>query len=156
MRFQKVEFVVLNMISKFCKRCNKETERRLIKSAKRQYYSCKICLENNCKTHRKKHWFRYLAQKANTRKVSNSTKITEDHIKTIWNKQNNKCALTGQSLYIENKWWKPSLDRIDSNKGYTLDNIRIVAWIVNHSRGELTDDEFINMCIKIVDNHKTN
>ena len=35
----------------------------------------------------------------------------------------------------------PSIDRIDSKKGYTKDNIRIVLWFVNCAVGEGSDEE---------------
>jgi hypothetical protein len=142
---------------KECKNCKVETEHRFIKDIRKNYkgyYSCCKCLEENCKRHRKKHWDRYLAQKANTRKRSGSIKIEAHHVKELQIKQNNKCILTGVEFDIESKWYRPSLDRIDSNKGYTIDNIRLVSWISNHSRGSLTDEEFIEMCKKISDNHK--
>lgn len=139
-------------INKFCKRCTKETKHRFVNDQRpnrKPYYSCTVCLNNNSKKHRKKDWFSYLAQKANVRKRKDSIKLTKEDIKNQWLKQNEKCALTNLDLNINDKWWKPSLDRIDSNKGYTLNNIRIVAWIINHSRGNLSDNEFIDMCIKI-------
>lgn len=33
------------------------------------------------------------------------------------------------------KWKRPSVDRIDHNKGYTFNNIRIVSWKENHRAG---------------------
>lgn len=143
-------------IEKYCKRCNKNTKHRFINDKRpnrKPYYSCSICLRNNSEKHRKKDWFSYLAQKANARKRPGSIKITKDIIYNLWIKQNEKCALSGQQLDINSKWWRPSLDRIDSNKGYIENNIRIVAWIINHSRGDLTDSEFIEMCIKIAQNN---
>lgn len=43
-----------------------------------------------------------------------------------------------------------SLDRIDSTKGYTKDNVRLVTWLVNKSIGEYGTDAFINMCLSVV------
>lgn len=34
------------------------------------------------------------------------------------------------------KWDKPSIDRIDNNKGYSLDNIRLTTWRTNKARWE--------------------
>lgn len=137
---------------KFCDRCNYNTAHRFVKNETNGYYSCKICLETNSKKHRKLHWPRYLAQKANARNRPGSSKLLGHEVEAQFLKQNSKCALTGQNLDINHKWWKPSLDRIDSNKGYSVDNIRIVAWIVNHCRGDLEDAEFIDMCKKVADN----
>ncbi len=132
-----------------CKKCSKNTLHRLVTATRGSYYVCVDCDREVKTRHRKKHWCRYLAQKANARKVPNSEIITETLVESIGYEQRLRCALTGECFDIESKWWKPSLDRIDSSKGYTSDNIRLVAWIVNHCRGELSDSEFIDMCKKV-------
>lgn len=35
--------------------------------------------------------------------------------------------------------WSPTLDRIDNNRGYTIDNVRWVVWIFNRAKGADTD-----------------
>lgn len=140
-------------IDKYCTKCETIAKHRLVKDNRtnRQnwYYSCVICAENSCKKHRLNNWYKYLAQKANARKRPNSIKLVEEDILYLAFRQDYKCALTNQDLNIVSKWWKPSLDRIDSNLGYTKNNIRLVAWIVNHTKGKLTDEEFISMCNKV-------
>ena len=62
------------------------------------------------------------------------------------------CALSGMPLSFEKsatgrrKPFAPSLDRVDCAGGYTLENCRIVCVIVNLSRGDFSDAEFIAMC----------
>jgi len=65
-----------------------------------------------------------------------------------------RCALTGLPL----RWtqathdpWAPSLDRRDNSKGYTLDNVRVVAYRVNLMRREMTDDEFLAIAHALID-----
>jgi hypothetical protein len=36
--------------------------------------------------------------------------------------------------------WAPSVDRIDSKKGYTIDNCRVVVWIYNMAKSEWSDE----------------
>ena len=43
----------------------------------------------------------------------------------------------------------PSIDRIDSTKGYTDENTQVVVAIYNLGKSQFTDDEFISFC-KIV------
>ena len=132
---------------RYCNRCASEVKHRWVKSKGRSpYYACSRCLERNSVKHRKHNWFKYLAQKANARKLPMSDHLTESDILKLAEDQEYKCDLTGIEFDVESRWWKASLDRIRSDEGYTKDNIRLVAWIVNHSKGELTDDEFINMC----------
>lgn len=141
-----------NKITKYCNGCKTNTKHRLVKDSRpnrNNYYSCSICLENNTKKYRINNWYKYLAQKANSRKRPNSIKLKEEDILLLAFNQNYKCALTNEDFNIISKWWKPSLDRIDSSLGYTKQNIRLVAWIVNHTRGNLTDDEFVSMCNKV-------
>jgi hypothetical protein len=53
-----------------------------------------------------------------------------------------KCEVIGIDFNLENgkaSFDSPSIDRIDSSKGYTIDNIRIVCWLFNtccHDWGE--------------------
>lgn len=137
-------------VNKLCNKCNEVRSFRLRGSNKQNpYYTCTVCTSNNDKKTRINNWWAYLARKANARKLEGSEVLTKEIIIEIAEKQNYKCALTEQNLDPKDKWWKPSLDRIDSNLPYIKSNIRIVAWIVNHCRGDLTDEEFIDMCKKV-------
>ena len=84
----------------------------------------------------------------------------EKLIYELYKKQNGKCAYTGKQLtairyavrgnqHIINKW-NVSIDRIDSNKGYTKDNIQLVCAIVNRMKTDLSDTEFLTLCNDIV------
>lgn len=79
-------------------------------------------------------------------------------IKDVWQlfiKQNRMCALTGVPIIFQSKCevWDgtASLDRIDSTRGYTLDNIQWVHKVVNMMKQQVTQQEFIEWCQKIVD-----
>ena len=75
------------------------------------------------------------------RKGINQCDVTFESMVSLMEKQNWKCAEMGQSFVIMDKRYKveerkklginslllPSIDRIDNNKGYTMDNIRIVT-----------------------------
>lgn len=120
--------------------------KRLVRDKQYPYYACSICLENNCKKYRKKKWTSYLAQKANSRKREGSEKLTGQDIQKLFEDQNGICKLSGIEFDIEHKWNRPGLDRIDNTKGYTKDNIQLVTWIVNHTRGELSVVDYKNLC----------
>ncbi len=55
--------------------------------------------------------------------------------------------------HIKNKW-NISVDRIDSNKGYTVDNIQLVCAIINRMKMNLSNDEFISLCDALASNNK--
>lgn len=61
------------------------------------------------------------------------------------------CSLSGWTLSedtgYQNTW---SLDRIDSSKDYTNENIQIVASSVNIAKHELSQEDFIEMCKDVV------
>ncbi len=98
--------------------------------------------------------------KKSTSKRSKNIKFNIS-IKDAWDlflKQNKKCALTGVELkfnrqYANNpngKEQTASLDRIDSNKDYTLNNIQWVHKIVNKMKMNLNEKDFINWCKLII------
>lgn len=59
---------------------------------------------------------------------------------------NDHQTLTGR---VKNPY-APSLDRIDSRRGYTKDNVRVVIWQYNLMKGELTDAEVKLMCEQVL------
>jgi hypothetical protein len=81
--------------------------------------------------------------------------ITKADIFALKEKQNGRCALSGVKLKWKPKsgWKKASVDRIDNNKGYTPDNIRLVAWGVNQALSDNDYEDFIKMCHKLAQNN---
>lgn len=143
---------------KNCKKCIKKTKHRLVtdnRLNRGNYYFCTICSENSSKKHRNKYWLRYIAQKANARKRPGSTMVTEKLLQVIYDSQEGKCALSGLLFDMNNSDYKPSIDRIDSSKGYDIMNIQLVCWIVNKMKRDLEQEIFIMMCKRIFC-HKNN
>lgn len=72
------------------------------------------------------------------------------NIEDVWNlyiKQNKKCSLTGLDIsFKKDSRYKASIDRIDSSKGYIINNIQIVYFKVNIMKQDLSDVEFVNLC----------
>ena len=79
-------------------------------------------------------------------------------LKDIWNqylKQDKKCALCGIELLWDKKAeFKCSVDRIDSKKGYTKDNIQIIDYKINTMKMDLKESDFIYLC-KLISRHRT-
>jgi hypothetical protein len=87
--------------------------------------------------------------------------IESDDLLGMYLEQGGRCALTGLpfDLYGTSKKYMsgknaaaPSVDRIDSSKHYTVDNIQIVLLAVNIMKGELPQDVFLEFCRQIVIN----
>jgi hypothetical protein len=65
----------------------------------------------------------------------------------LYEKQNGKCAISGVTLELQLGTDKPlpnkcSLDRINSNNGYTPQNVWFVAWWVNAMKSDMSMDTF--------------
>ena len=94
----------------------------------------------------------YFSRVKNNAKIRNlEFNIT---IKQMWDlflKQNRKCALSGLELKFHKKRkmasdGNASLDRIDSSKGYTNDNIQWIHTDINQMNMEFAEDKFHNYC----------
>ena len=89
----------------------------------------------------------YLLQKARRRDVC---EITVSDVVEIWNAQNGRCALTGWEMTrILGQGSIPtnaSIDRINSNEGYTKYNVQLVCRCVNVAKSDLSLSEFVRMC----------
>ena len=76
--------------------------------------------------------------------------ITIEEIWELFQKQKNKCALSGLPLkFKSNKKGEQStasLDRIDSKIGYHIDNVQWVHKDVNRMKMDLNEDEFFELC----------
>lgn len=85
--------------------------------------------------------------------------ITIEYAWDLFIKQNKKCALTGLELNFGSFTKDPSatasLDRIDSSKGYTKDNIQWVHKWINLMKLDFSQDEFIKKCHEVSNFNKT-
>lgn len=72
--------------------------------------------------------------------------ITAQSIWELFLKQNKTCALSGIPICFSKKEITASVDRIDSQKGYTIENVQIVHKTVNIMKWSLSQSDFINWC----------
>lgn len=77
--------------------------------------------------------------------------IDIDFIQSLWESQDGKCSLTGKQMtYRGNKNSQESfdsfsIDRIDSSKGYTKDNIQLIRWGVNSIKSNMEMNVFLGL-----------
>ena len=83
--------------------------------------------------------------KSRCKKTNREFGLTEKFIADLYIKQNGKCALSGIELLEDNM----SIDRIDSNKGYTKNNIQWVDLNINRMKTNLIQEDFIELCGKV-------
>ncbi len=81
---------------------------------------------------------------AKTRNIA--LEVTPADLHALWVFQDRKCALTGMLLVMGDT---ASLDRIDSKKPYTVDNIQWVHKVVNIMKNDFTEDVFVAMCARV-------
>ena len=73
--------------------------------------------------------------------------ITYDDLLMLCEAQKGLCALTGYTMsYTTGDQLKVSIDRIDSSKGYTVDNIQLVCRLAYRAKSNIDSEQFINMC----------
>ena len=71
---------------------------------------------------------------------------------SLFEKQNKKCILSGRELTMGKQSRKnpiertASLDRIDSKKGYNINNVQWVHKTINFMKRDLSQEEFIQFC----------
>jgi hypothetical protein len=104
-------------------------------------------------------YFNKLRRGAEERKIAFD--ITKEGIWERFLAQEGRCTLTGLSLIIQRnhrkyKLMTASLDRIDSSKGYTSDNVQWIHKDVNRMKVNFDEKYFVELCKLIVKYDKTN
>lgn len=101
--------------------------------------------------------FNKIRQNAKTRSLQFD--ITIQQMWNIFIEQDRKCAISGVLLYFSEKCdgtdTTASLDRIDSSKGYTLDNVQWIHKDLQRMKWDMNESKFYNW-IKIILNNQTN
>lgn len=73
--------------------------------------------------------------------------LTPAFIEQLFQFQNQCCALTGTKF---ESVVEASIDRIDSSKGYTPDNVQLVTNQANTAKNVLSTEVFIELCKKVI------
>lgn len=98
-------------------------------------------------------YFNNVKMKAKDRELSFNISI--QYIEDLFVLQKGKCAYSKVELTIAHKpkIYTASLDRIDSSIGYEVGNVQWVHKVVNYMKQSLKEEEFINWCKLIAENH---
>lgn len=86
--------------------------------------------------------------------------LSAEDVWGVYLKQDKKCALTGEEVVFNRRYYKDystqtaSVDRIDPSKGYTKDNIQIVHKDINMIKNNYSQEEFIDICLKVANYYK--
>ena len=123
--------------------CGKESWREAKSILDGKTNACKACCRNS-KGYNSRilSFVRKFKRSADQRGIAFSDEITPDFIERMYKNQDGCCALSGVEISFLDKWkdgkgCSCSLDRIDSSKAYTPDNIHLVHKQVNMLKGSL-------------------
>ena len=89
--------------------------------------------------------------------------VDVNDLKDVWEKQDGRCVYSGIELSMpthvdpnpDEKYKMASIDRIDSNKPYTKDNIQFVSTSINYAKNNMSHEAMIKFLDLIVENHRT-
>lgn len=111
---------------------------------------CCLCLSELAKKLRHKDPIKEKLKQARCRskKIGRVFDITSGTVLVVFSNQLGRCALTG---IVIDKLTDLSIDRIDSSKGYTKDNIQIVHKDLNCMKWDLSQQQFIDYCKQVVE-----
>jgi len=105
--------------------------------------------------------FRYYVNKARQRKNKGPSDLTVEFLKELWERQKGKCPYTGldmhlpkttRAMHLKANIATASLDRIDSSKGYTTDNVEFVCLGVNFLKRDFSPEVVVTTLKTIADN----
>lgn len=138
-----------NNMSK-CKKCvSIESKYKTMSDVDKEIY------KDNLKVWRNNNIIRVRVSGAKHRAVRKGIEfsITDEDIIEKLREQDDRCYISKVPLsFNENDWYGMSLDRVDSNKGYTKDNVIIVTKFVNTSKNTLSLEEYIKYTKEVCDN----
>ena len=97
---------------------------------------------------------KYICRKAKARAFEKgySFDLTPEFLMELYTKQNGVCYLSGMKLEVSGDGMI-SLDRVDSSKGYTQDNIRLCCLIINSIKTNLPLNKFLDCCRLVAANN---
>jgi len=83
-------------------------------------------------------------------KRNNEFNLTVDDIVNCWNNQYQICAYSGIEMTLEaGQLNTVSIERINSDIGYTKDNTILVCQAINRMKSDFKYDDFYNLCASV-------
>jgi hypothetical protein len=140
-------------VCKWCSRCSSWKPLGLFNAASKSWDGlsglCRLCAgESNKERYQKYSKVDSMdAIYRNTKRTAQyrgkEFELTKDQIHELWQRQQGRCHYSGVLMTTELKHPnKVTLDRINSSKGYVLENVVLCAYRVNLMKREMTVSEF--------------
>lgn len=89
---------------------------------------------------------RYSGYKSNAKRRNIEFSLTEEDFRNLIN---SPCYFTGRTL----TWESMGIDRLDSSRGYTLDNCVPACFPVNRAKSDMSVTEFFELIRNVVATH---
>lgn len=146
-----------NNNSKINVRCDCGKELKIVSSRWGKNKSCGCYRKNQGKSHWNYNGMNYIsgnhlwAFRNNAKKRNLEFSVTPEFLDELFQKQNYLCRLSGLPIEFNIKTRTASLDRIDSSKGYTKDNIQWVHKDINSMKSNRNEKDFLLLCETITD-----
>lgn len=103
------------------------------------------------------HWTN-IKKSARVRKIPFDDNLTIEDISDLLGKQSYKCKLSGMDIQAKGTYsrkFTASLDRIDSDAGYTLENLQWVHKDINRMESVFSEDRFFELCAAVIKTRDT-
>lgn len=134
-----------------CNTCGEENPEMFSKNS---YTRCKKCKSNihKCPNNISEKLYKHSKKSAKSRNLE--YELDQNYIEELLTKQNRCCFYTGIKLSddYKDKTTYPTIDRIDSSKGYIKGNVCICTWTCNIMKNTMTTEQFKDIITKIYEN----
>ena len=148
-----------------CTICKKEKDLRLFTSNKNKPNGkmsyCKECNNDRNKKYRRdstnllracKRVYGYLQRRVRIKNFE--VDFGPEFLVFLYEQQQGLCAYTKEPLELSSGSLNTlSVDRKDSSKGYTKDNVCLTTWKVNNCKQDLDYESFVAICKQVVENY---
>lgn len=141
-------YISKGVVSKPCKVCRRKKALERLDKIGRDQLNKERRKNYISKKGRKKRvllpdWVKRLSASISKRpKASLGTKITSKNIMLMYARQQGKCFYTGVDMVIGDFLRKPSVDRVNSKKGYTTANTVLCCHSINLAKNSSGYEEF--------------
>jgi|GEM_PF-887726 len=95
------------------------------------------------------------ASRTRARNAGMDFDLTKEFLVRLWYRQKGLCHYTSRKMTFDGRR-KPeavSIDRVDSRKGYTKDNVVLCCRVVNEMKSNMSVDDLLEMCSTILEVH---
>jgi predicted nucleic acid-binding Zn-ribbon protein len=110
----------------------------------------KTTFHNSC--HKKTLTIYYKTIKSDAIRRGITFQVEKDELEKLIIKQEYKCSLSGTPISFDTG--TASLDRINNDKSYSIDNLQWVHRSINFMKNTMNQSVFIDMCNKVVEHNK--